>query len=126
MKIKIIELLVRIANKEEVPKKIKYRNKIWEFIQGDYDYENKDTYLFEYLFTYITTRHFINDEVEVIEENKKIEKLYPIYGSRLIDLGDKDQIKNNKSITYLILILNKMSKKIDELKDEINKMKEGK
>ncbi len=129
MKVKIIDLLNKIANGEEMPKKIRYRDKIWEFRQfrqDDVDYKNEDTYLFEYLFTYITTRHFINDEVEVIEENKKIEKLYPISGSRLIDLGDKDQIKNNKSITYLILILNKMSKKIDELTDEINKMKEGK
>ena len=86
--------------------KVKFTNKLLKKYKNDND---KITYL-----------------CEKADKNKKIEKLYPIYGSRLIDLGDKDQIKNNKSITYLILILNKMSKKIDELKDEINKMKEGK
>lgn len=126
MKIKIIELLNKIANGEEIPKKIKYSNKIWKLEEHNGDYKNEDTYLFEYLFKYFNTKSFINNKAEIIEENKKIEKLYPIYGSRLIDLGDKDQINNNKSITYLILILNKMSKKIDELTDEINKMKEGK
>lgn len=121
MKITMYELLGLIKD-GKAPKEIKYENFVYSWVRKyktytRYDIPGKDLY--------ITTNN-LNDEVEVIEENKKIEKLYPIYGSRLIDLGDKDQINNNKSITYLILILNKMSKKIDELTDEINKMKEGK
>lgn len=34
MKIKIIELLVKLANGEEVPKKIKYKNEIYERYQN--------------------------------------------------------------------------------------------
>ena len=31
MKIKVIDLLVKIANGEKVPKKIKFTNSIWEY-----------------------------------------------------------------------------------------------
>lgn len=123
---KIIELLVRASKDEKMPRKIKFNKAIWEYNEYSGDYIHQGCCLFKDLFEYKRVYDFINNKVEVIEEDKKIEKLYPIYGSRLIDLGDKDQIKNGKSITYLILILNKMSKKIDELTDEINKMKEGK
>ena len=54
MKITIYELLGLIKD-GKAPKKIMYKDKIWEFIQDDVDYKNDDTYLFEYLFTYITT-----------------------------------------------------------------------
>lgn len=68
--IKIIDLLNKIANGEEVPKKIKYRNWLYEFNKNYNDYlcqydsllyrENDDV------------RQFLNDEVEILEEEKKI------------------------------------------------------
>ena len=35
MKIKMIDLLVKIANGEEVPEKIKYKNEIYDLIKAD-------------------------------------------------------------------------------------------
>lgn len=109
MEIKIIELLVRIANKEEIPKKIKYSNKIWKLEEHNGDYKNEDTNLFEYLFKYFTTKTFINNKAEIIEENKKIE--HCLKSDRF--LRNEDETEHFRT-------------KIDELIDEINKMKEGK
>lgn len=76
---KVIELLTKIANGEDVPKKFTYKGYFWE-----YDKRN------EMWFTYFTRcgemknhrfdRLFylnkcLNEEVEIIEEDKKIEKL---------------------------------------------------
>ena len=73
--IKIIDLLYKIANGEEVPKKIKYRNNIYEYEGSDY-FGNDIGYLFErYNLTAI-----LNDEVEILEEEKKLpEKLEKYY-----------------------------------------------
>ena len=67
---KVIDLLNKIANGEEVPKKIKFDNK---------EYENEPCYML-YEATgersELQFKKFLNDEVEIIEEEKKIpEKL---------------------------------------------------
>lgn len=116
---KIIELLVRIANNEEVPKKIKYRNKIWEFIQDDYDYENKDTYLFEFLFTYITTSVFINDEVEVIDEKMCKINLYYSVPNKIHDMKVL-----RETLEQIIENQRTQEDKINELIDKVNKFEE--
>ena len=119
MKIKVIDLLVKIANGEEVPKKIKYNNKIWEYYVCANDYKGEDIWLFEELFEYRRTIEFINDEVEIIEEDKKIEKL---------DIKQEKNIKNNwkwKCNGYNISTPQKiMADKLNELIDEINNLKE--
>lgn len=69
---KIIDLLNKIANEEEVPKKIIYNNVTLEYDEENedyYDYHNRG--LFEYLFG--TRQDFLNDEVKVIEESNEIE-----------------------------------------------------
>ena len=75
---KVIDLLNKIANGEEVPKKIKYQFKTFELSDNevylrtdkvkDYDYGWKT------LLQYILECD-LNDEVEIIEEDKKIEKI---------------------------------------------------
>jgi hypothetical protein len=72
---KVIDLLNKIANGEEAPKKIKYDNTIYEYNE-QYDYKNElqinyysvdkgeDFFNEVYCFS-------LNDEVEIIEENKK-------------------------------------------------------
>jgi len=75
---KIIDLLNKIANGEDKPKKIKYDNRIWT-----YDICNKDYNEMECGFYGLFTNYFdeainecLNDEVEILEEEKKIpEKL---------------------------------------------------
>lgn len=85
---KIIQLLNKIADGEEVPKKIKYKNKIYEWKEYDVCYGKIMTkkgwikelgYVTEENRTYFYLKHCyqdLNDEVEIIEEEKKIpEKL---------------------------------------------------
>ena len=84
---KVIDLLNKIANGEEVPKKIKYNGKIYFYHKGyDFDYAyttDKGGYLIENksLFQFSSYKdncwndnsmiEFLNEEVEIIEENKK-------------------------------------------------------
>ena len=75
MKIKMIDLLVTIANGEKVPKKIKFMNSIWEYCKDGViqDYiNNYDKCLMEFI---AINKDGLNDEVEIIEESKMIEKL---------------------------------------------------
>ncbi len=78
-KIKVIDLLNKIANGEEVPKKVKYEGDIYEYNNCDYqNYEDYETtnLISEVIFM---NKQNLNEEVEIIEdtpkEDKKIERL---------------------------------------------------
>lgn len=88
---KIIDLLNKIANGEEVPNKIKYKNKIYEWKEYDVCYGKimtKKGWVKEYGYVAEENRTFfylkhcyqgLNDKVEILEEPKGIpEKLYEI------------------------------------------------
>ena len=119
MKIKVIDLLNKIANGEEVPEKIKIKNVIYEYRGYMYctekaNYQDIEDYLFgKWNF------NILNDYAEIIEEPKKIEKL---------DIKQEKNIKNNwkwKCNGYNISTPQKiMADKINELIDEINNLKE--
>ena len=74
MKITIYELLGLVKD-GKAPKKIKYSNAELKYNEGCEDYYNYyDKGLFEYKFG--KCKNFLNDEVEIIEEEpKKIEKI---------------------------------------------------
>ena len=73
---KIIDLIIAIANKEKVPYKIKYDGKEMVYDGNKQDYlgyysNGNGEWLFQYLFDRCkNTSHFINDYVQVIEEDK--------------------------------------------------------
>ena len=78
--IKIIDLLNKIANGEEVPKKIKYLNAIYIYNKETKQYyklDNNyvDTILTKSLRAVLINFDRLNDEVEIIEEKKLPEKL---------------------------------------------------
>lgn len=99
---KIIDLLNKIANGEEVPKKIKLDNYVFEFNKTYEQYHNKyETNLLEHISDYNYSG--LNDEVEIIEEDKDIKKLNAKYTSQIGKL--------------------ELANKIDELIDEVNKLK---
>lgn len=81
-KIRIIDLLNKIANGEEVPKKIKLNEVIFEYRGDDYLYKDEDKkeyWLFSSGYTdkYAWLEIFLKAEVEVLEEPKGIpKKLY--------------------------------------------------
>lgn len=106
----IIDLLVKISQGEKMPKKIKYEGYVWEYDKVAKDYYRNDIdeeyiYLFQELFKK-ETGFFINNEVEIIEEPKKIE--HCLKSDRF--LCDKAEIEHLRT-------------KIDELIDEVNKLK---
>ena len=116
MKIKIITLLNKIANNEKVPKHILLTNIVFHYDDDVQDYENDSEYLFRDSFSnFDRSDDFLNievEEVEIIEKEKEIEKIGEIYD------GFTD--------SYYDTCLETTIKKIDELVDEINKLKKEK
>lgn len=93
---RVIDLLNRIANGEELPKKIKYEGDIWELNTLENTYDNGECCLFE---DYIDKKYVItdvlNDEIEIIEDTPKISKLY-INNKLQYDLSPKEDKKIEK------------------------------
>lgn len=116
MKIKIIDLFNKIANNEKVPKHIILNNVVFHYDDNVQDYENDFEYLFRDSFSnFGRSEDFLNievEEVEIIEEEKEIEKIGKIYD------GFTD--------SYYDTCLEKVIKKVDELVDEVNKLKKEK
>ncbi len=121
---KIIDLLVKISQGERMPKKIKYEGYVWEYDKAAKDYCRNGiaAYLFEDLFK-METGFVINNEVEIIEEDKKIKMLEPVRGSDLTDLTGKDVVLKNNALIELCKTLNNINNKVNELICEANKLK---
>ena len=97
---KVIDLLNKIANGEEVPKKIKFNGFVWTYDIYNKRYYEGENLLFDVLGHYKGI--ILNDEVEIIEEEKKIpEKInisnFPKHNNSL----KKTAIKLNEIIDYL-------------------------
>ena len=116
MKLRIIDLINKIANNEELPKKIKYDDVIWDYDYTIGDYINKDKVkaLIESLFWGNSTFSFINEEVEIIKENKNIEKI--TIREKTIGFPNGEWTARNMDKAF--------AHKINEIIDEINKLKE--
>lgn len=131
MKITIYELLGLIKD-GKAPKKIKLRNEIYEYKNNiengfiDYVGTEKETNIEFYLSSYIGNNYIsdiFTNEVEIIEEPKKIEKL-PYYSLEKIQKSkNKDEWYVNR-LDLLEKRINDYHNKINELIDEINKLKE--
>jgi len=111
MNITVYELLGLIKD-GKAPKKIKYYKNIYEYNQNDKRYHNIEpkrldlsSKLGDYNFNYL------NDEVEIIEEDKKIE------------FEDIKDIDNIFPIYNYFLIINKLIKNQKKLIEEIEKLK---
>lgn len=74
MKIKIINLLNKIFNCEKIPRKIIFDDYIWNYCDNFQDYFNVyNGYLFDVLINDYNIKEFLNVEVEIVEEPKKID-----------------------------------------------------
>lgn len=128
MKITIFELIGLVKDNKE-PKRIKYKNRIYDFINDLQDYrkiidEEDENELFVNLFYAHFAKDFLDDEVEIIEEPKKIEKL-PYYSLEKIQKSkNKDEWYKNR-LELLEKQINDYHNKINELIDEINNLKEN-
>ena len=120
MKITKYELL-KLVKDGKAPKKIKFRNEIYEYKNNiedgfiDYVGIEKETNERFYLSSYIGNNYIsdiFTDEVEIIEETKKIEKIEMCTGG----IMGFDGVEN---------ITTELKNKINELIDEINNLKEN-
>ena len=109
MKIKIIDLFNKIANNEKVPNHIISNNVVFHYDDNVQDYENDFEYLFRDSFSnFGRSEDFLNievEEVEIIEEEKEIEKI-------TLQFSETQKEKNRL-----------FKDKINELVDEVNKLK---
>lgn len=116
-KIKVIDLLNKIANGEEVPKKFEYVISGYEF-EYDTNHKRYETYIDEEIFglgDFIDECN-LNDEIEIIDDKpKKIEKLeLKIYNTKdLLEL----QMIVNKDISDIKFILNEIIDYLNEKED---------
>lgn len=123
MKITIYELIGLIKD-NKAPKKIKYNNEIWKYDDElkTYDNDDYDRDLLEKLFYESYILDFINDEVEIIEEPKKIEKIemhQDEEGHYFLNKRDRKVYVNCDEMDFMV-------DKFNELIDEINNLKEKK
>ena len=102
-------------------KKIKWLGQIYEYSNSNRFYYQNSWSMYR---DFYTEGNCLNDEVEIIEEPKKIEKLEPVRGSDLSDLTDKDMVLKNNALIELCKTLNNINNKVNELIDEINNLKE--
>ena len=114
MKIKIIDLFNKIANNEILPVLIKYDGRLWKLCENEREYYREifpeSVYFFEdYIPNNFDLLCTLNDEVEIIEEEKEIEKIGKIYD------GFTD--------SYYDTCLETTIKKVDEIIDVVNKLK---
>lgn len=119
MKITIYEL-IGLVKDGKAPKRIKYNDEFWCYSNSiqDYDCLNATNYLLGGLFDNLTIDTFINNEVEIIEEPKKIEKI------EMVGCNVRVPVLNNELVgTDTPLALETTIVKVNELIDEINKLK---
>lgn len=130
-KIRVIDLLNKIANGEEVPKKIRITDvddritRHYIFFYDEDEQEYKDDELFPLGARLILDR-VLNKKVEVLdllEEQKKIEKLSYYSLKKIQKSKNKDEWYENR-LELLEKRINDYHNKINELIDEVNKLKE--
>lgn len=109
--IKIIDLFNMLANFEEMPEKIKYWGIDYSWNRFDKDYQKGNG---ELLFGNMKGIYHLNDEIVIIEEEKEIEK---------IDIT-KAYLSSNFHENVLEDIAT-LQTKVNELIDEINKLKKA-
>ena len=111
---KVIDLLNKVANGEEVPKYIKYRN--WNNNSFDKMLVCKENIFYKLDQLEI----YLNDEVEIIEEDKEIEELREYVNCGFC--GTCEDFERKDLSDSLI----KIGNKVNEIIRELNELKKGK
>ena len=112
---KVIDLLNKIANGEEVPKKIRYGSANYKYDVYDYFQEDKDNGDAPLSYWIDFDKKDLNDEVEIIEDTPKKDK-------KIKKIG-KDKIYNNSIVENEFILQTKIDEIIDRLNGEDNEDK---
>ena len=107
MKVKIIDLLNKIANGEEVPEKIKWNDVIWEYNKDEKEYYSQRTneaFFNDTSSVGLWIMAHLNDTVEILEEQQDIDiqsikELEPLEDYEV----DKTDVRLNRELINKIL-----------------------
>ena len=118
---KVIDVLNRIANGEELPNKIRFNNIEWNRVYGEKNVCYIDEYDNDFFLHFFRNNldFTLNDEIEIIEEDKKIEKLEIVHNGSanayalLNEYGTKCALTKHSKV---------MCDKINEIIDKLNEM----
>lgn len=119
---KIIDLLNKIANVQEVPEEIVFKGELYSFCNGNYTYcdeNNCDRWLFDDLYN---TIDILNHEVELIEDEtidiESIEEL-ETYSDDGVEFYDKSDIhKIAKKTNEILQAVKQLNKEIKSIKEK--------
>ena len=121
---KLIDLLNKIANGEEVPKKIRFNDIEWEYNKPQYErVDKKDR---SNLWTGYNFR-ILDDEVEIIEEEKKIPEKLKWHEENgvgndddafYVDVNGKSQYVDSEYDSWEMTVILKINEIIDFLKSK--------
>lgn len=143
MKIKIIDLLNKIYNCDDMPKKIIFDNRVWFYECEFQDYQTDSGYLFgDYMCQINKIKEFLEAYVEIIEENDSFTGVKFFSNGNCffgVDTSGELKLKDGVVVDSKIekIDINRMLqtkkwkrdknawKKINELIDEVNKLKNG-
>lgn len=112
-KIKIIDLLNKIANGEEVPKKIKYYDNVFRKCDIGDDYFNDASY--DWFFKDVFDASGVNLEIEILDEEDKDIPLIP--DDELIILKQSKTVDMQYAIDFNFRVV---EEKINQVVEEFN------
>lgn len=110
---KIIDLLNKKANGEEVPKKFKFNGYNYQLKNGQYLDEENDSILSNIKYDLSN----LNDEIEILDGPKKIEKIEMVGCNVRVPGLNNELFGTDTPLALEITIV-----KVNELIDEVNKL----
>lgn len=123
---KVIDLLNKIVNEEEMPKKIRVKNLIWAYEKGFKQYKNDNFQeLVKFLLGYYKEDGFsftlygaLNCEVELIEDEIDIDSIEELLKIEEYEVDKTDTVINRNKINELVQAVKQLNKEIKELKSK--------
>lgn len=115
---KIINLLNKIAN-GEIPIKIKYKNKIYIYQEDEQDYAYIEDGYYDWLLSDVTDMSFLNEEVELIEDEVDIDNIEELDAYETVETYDWQDVDTNRiTINELIKWAKQADKEIKSIKEK--------
>ena len=127
MKIKVIDLINKIDNKEELPQKVKFEKEIYEYDKKRKDYINKyDDWTSQTLLYRVMSTHFISEllecEVEIIEDEEDIDiqriEIIRDYRTSEDDLYNDNFEDFRGTINELVQAVKQLDKKVNSIEQK--------
>ena len=121
---KIIELLNKIANNEEVPKKIKYDDMIFKLNEYNCYINDNDLIFIDSL---IPNLNNLNDEVEIIEDEEEIDiqSIEEVNHYNIVSaIKGKTEENIDNELKLNSLAINKLTKAVKQLEKKVNSIEQ--